>query len=99
MQEDDHSKECGNFIAKNAQILKGVLSWADILHLNPKEKIENFTPAQLEIYGFQDMFSVHHRLKRGYPGHKRICNIKFLTEFRCLLKHPVEFWTMLMLLS
>jgi len=25
MLEDDHSKECGNFIAKNAQILKGVL--------------------------------------------------------------------------
>ena len=31
MLEDDHSKECGNFIAKNAQILKGVLCWGDIL--------------------------------------------------------------------
>jgi len=30
MLEDDHSKECGNFIAKNALILKGVLSWGDI---------------------------------------------------------------------
>ena len=35
MLENDHSKECGNFIAKNAQILKGVLSWGDILYLNP----------------------------------------------------------------
>jgi len=35
MLEDDHSKECGNFIAKNVQILKGVFSWGDILLLNP----------------------------------------------------------------
>jgi len=35
MLEDDHLKECGNFIAKNAQILKGVLSWSEILLLNP----------------------------------------------------------------
>ena len=35
MLENDHLKECGNFIAKNAQILKGVLSWGDILYLNP----------------------------------------------------------------
>jgi len=38
MLEDDYSQECGNFIAKNAQILKGVLSWGDILLLNPEEK-------------------------------------------------------------
>ena len=43
---------------KNAQILKGVLSWGDILLINPRENRENFTPAQLEIYGFQDMFTV-----------------------------------------
>ena len=35
MLEDDHSKECENFKAKNAQILNGVLSWGDILLLNP----------------------------------------------------------------
>ena len=35
MLEDDHSKECRNFIEKNAQILKGVLSLGDILLLNP----------------------------------------------------------------
>ena len=35
MLEDDHSKECRSFIAKNVQILKGVLSWGDILLLNP----------------------------------------------------------------
>jgi len=35
MLEDDHSKECGNFMAKNAQILKVALSWSDILLLNP----------------------------------------------------------------
>jgi len=35
MLEDEHSKECGNFIAKNAQILKGILSWGNILLLNP----------------------------------------------------------------
>ena len=38
MLEDDYSQECGNFIAKNAQILKGVLIWGDILLLNPEEK-------------------------------------------------------------
>ena len=43
---------------KNAQILKGVLSWGDILLINPRENRENFTPAQLEIYGFQDIFTV-----------------------------------------
>ena len=52
MLEDDHLTECRNFIAKNAQILKGVLSWGDILLLNPKENGENFTPTQLGIYGF-----------------------------------------------
>ena len=29
---------------KNAQILKGVLSWGDILLINPRENRENFTP-------------------------------------------------------
>ena len=58
MLKDDHSKECGNFIAKNAQILKGVLSWGDILLLNPLENSENFTPAQLGIYGLQDMVTI-----------------------------------------
>ena len=58
MLEDDHIKEWRNFIAKNAQILKGVLSWGDILLLNPKENGENFTPTQLGIYGFQDKFTI-----------------------------------------
>ena len=58
MLEYDYSKESGNFIAKNSQILKGVLSWGDILLLNPQENSENFTSAQLGIYGFQDMFTI-----------------------------------------
>ena len=50
MLEDDHSKECGNLIAKYAQILKDVLSWIEILLLNPPKNSKNFTPAQLGIW-------------------------------------------------
>ena len=46
------------FSQKNAQILKGVLSWGDILLINPRENRENFIPAQLGIYRFQEMFIV-----------------------------------------
>ena len=34
-EKDINSKECGNFIAKNAQILKVALRWGDNLLLNP----------------------------------------------------------------
>ena len=46
------------FSQKNAQILKGALSWGRILLTNPRENRENFT-------GY-----VYRRLKRDHPGHK-----------------------------
>jgi len=83
MLEDDHSKKCAN-IERCTQLGR-------YFTFKPIRKKVKFLPW---VLGY-----VHHRLKRGHPGHTRIYNIKFLTEFPCLLRHPVESWTMLMLLS
>ena len=55
MLEDNHIEECGNFIAKNAQILTGVLSWGDILLFYPS------SARNIWVSGY-----VHHTLKRGH---------------------------------
>ena len=63
MLEDDHSKECGNFIAKKywKEYSAGVIFY----FYTPIRKSENFTPAgNIWVSGY-----VHHRLKRGHPGH------------------------------
>ena len=54
MLEDDHSKECGNVLVQNSQILKGVLSCVDIL-LYTHKKIVKILLLQLswEYMGFR----------------------------------------------
>ena len=51
-----------NFPKKNAQILKGVLSWGDTLLINPREN----RAGDKWVSGY-----FHRRLKRGHPGHKK----------------------------
>ena len=51
MLEDDHSKDCCNFIAKKAQILKGVLNWGDILLL--KKIVKSLPQLSWEYMGFR----------------------------------------------
>ena len=53
--------ECGNFIAKDAQILKGVLSWGRYFTFKHIKKVKS--AGNIWVSGY-----VHHRLKRGHPG-------------------------------
>ena len=62
-------KNAGTSSQKIRKILKSVLSWGIILLFIPWENRKSYTPAQLGIYGFSGY--VHHRLKRGHPGHKK----------------------------
>jgi len=57
-------------------MLKGVLSWGDILLLSPSENSENFTPSQLGIDGFQDMFTID--LKEATKAIKLLNTLLFI---------------------
>ena len=73
MLEDDHSKECGNFIAKNSQNIERCTQLGYNFTFYPMGKQKKLYPSSagnIWVSGY-----VHHRLKRGHPGHKYKCSV------------------------